>query len=181
MADEPAKTEAGAAAPSGSAATVASSNAAADSVNAETSGDDAGAEETAAVVLDADASLDEPGVYSAVFVPKEAGAWTLNVNVVTNDGEELVCDEAGHIAEPDVAEFRSSGINDALLARLAELSNGEVVSSEQLDEWVTGLASKPVPVEMAWTMPLWDQPIVFLIVLCCLVAEWGTRRTRGLP
>jgi uncharacterized membrane protein len=140
-----------------------------------------GTEETAVVVLDAEASLDEPGVYSAVFVPKDAGAWTLNVNVVTNDGEKLVCDEAGHIAEPDVAEFRSGGVNDGLLARLAEQTGGELVSSEQLDEFVTGLASKPAPVQMAWTMPLWDQPIVFLIVLCCLVADWGLRRTRGLP
>ena len=133
------------------------------------------------IVLNAEASLEEPGVYTAVFVPREAGAWTVEAEVTTGDGEKLAADKAGWIYAPQVEEFQRPGINDALLTKLAEQTGGEVVDAEDLDDFVAKLQSKPMPVVEAWTMPLWDQPLVFLIVLCSLVGEWGLRRANGLP
>ncbi|MGZ0168039.1 MAG: glutamine amidotransferase [Planctomycetales bacterium] len=133
------------------------------------------------VVLNAEASLDEPGVYTAVFVPKEAGAWTVEANATTGEGEKLTADKAGWIYEPAVQEFQRSGVNLELLSKLAEQTKGEIVQADELDDFVSKLQSKPMPVVEAWTMPLWDQPLVFLIVLCCLVGEWGLRRSTGLP
>ena len=123
------------------------------------------------IVLNAEASLEEPGVYTAVFVPKEAGAWTVEAEVATGEGEKLAADKAGWIYEPQVEEFQRPGINDALLTKLAEQTGGEMVDAEDLDDFVSKLQSKPMPVVEAWTMPLWDQPLVFLIVLCSLVGE----------
>jgi len=80
-----------------------------------------------------------------------------------------------------VEEFQRPGINDALLTKLAEQTGGEMVDAEDLDDFVSKLQSKPMPVVEAWTMPLWDQPLVFLIVLCSLIGEWGLRRANGLP
>ncbi|NQV27978.1 MAG: hypothetical protein HQ518_26815 [Rhodopirellula sp.] len=133
------------------------------------------------VVLNAEASLNEPGVYSAVFVPKEAGAWTIEAEAVTGDGGKLKADKAGWIYEPEVQEFQRSGVNEELLTKLAEKSGGEIVQEDALDAFVSILQSKPMPIVEAWTMPLWDQPLVFLIVLGCLVGEWGLRRSKGLP
>jgi hypothetical protein len=133
------------------------------------------------VVLNAEASLDEPGVYSAVFVPKDAGAWTVEAEATTGEGEKLTADKAGWIYEPQVEEFQRPGTNHELLTKLAEQTGGEIVAAADLDDFVSQLQSKPMPVVEAWTMPLWDQPLVFLIVLCCLVGEWGLRRSKGLP
>lgn len=133
------------------------------------------------VVLNAEASLDEPGVYAAVFVPKEAGAWTVEAEATTGDGEKLTADIAGWIYEPAVQEFQRPGVDRELLSKLAEQTGGEIVQADKLDDFVSQLQSKPMPVVEAWTMPLWDQPLVFLIVLCCLVGEWGLRRWKGLP
>jgi uncharacterized membrane protein len=133
------------------------------------------------VVLNAEASLAEPGVYTAVFVPKEAGAWTVEAEATTGDGEKLTADTAGWIYEPAVQEFQRSGVNHELLSKLAEQTGGEIVQADSLDDFVSQLQSKPMPVVEAWTMPLWDQPLVFLIVLSCLVGEWGLRRSKGLP
>lgn len=133
------------------------------------------------IVLNAESSLEEPGVYSAVFVPKEAGAWTVEAEAMTGEGEQLVADKAGWIYEPTVQEFQKPGVNEELLSTLAERTNGEVIQADQLDDFVSKLQSKPMPVVEAWTMPLWDQPLVFLIVLSCLVGEWGLRRSKGLP
>jgi uncharacterized membrane protein len=133
------------------------------------------------VVLNAEASLEEPGVYSAVFVPKEAGAWTVDAEATTGEGEKLIADKAGWIYQPAVQEFQRSGVNEELLSKLAEQTGGEIVEADHLDDFVSKLQSKPMPVVEAWTMPLWDQPLVFLIVLSCLVGEWGLRRSKGLP
>jgi hypothetical protein len=133
------------------------------------------------IVLNAEASLDEPGVYSAVFVPKEAGAWTVDAEAMTGEGQKLIADKAGWIYEPQVEEFQRPGTNLELLTKLAEQTGGEIVDADDLDDFVARLQSKPMPVVEAWTMPLWDQPLVFLVVLCCLVGEWGLRRSKGLP
>jgi uncharacterized membrane protein len=133
------------------------------------------------VILDAEPSNEHPGVYSTVFVPKEAGAYRLVAEVVDGSGETLSEAEAGWVHAPVVDEFQSIGVNRALLEKLAKETNGEIVRAEDLDEFVSDLSSKPMPIMKAWTMPLWDQPIVFLIVLACLLGEWGLRRSKGLP
>ena len=130
-----------------------------------------GGASTDKVVLNAEASLEEPGVYSAVFVPKEAGAWTIEAEAVTGEGDHLIADKAGWFYEPAVQEFQRSGVNEELLEKLAEQTDGEIVQADELDSFVTRLKSKPMPVVEAWTMPLWDQPLVFLVVLSCLVGE----------
>ncbi len=134
-----------------------------------------------ALTLTAEASLEEAGVYTAVFVPQEPGAWTLTASALTSDSETLEADEAGVLFDPEVDEFRQSGLNRELLEQLAERTGGEVVEAERLDEFVSELQNRPAPVMTTWTMPLWDQPYVFLVVLGCLLGEWGLRRTKGLP
>lgn len=138
-------------------------------------------EVTVDVTLDAETSLDEAGLYSAVFVPPQAGAWTITADAVTGEGDLLTADRSGWVHQPLVEEFREPEVNRELLDTLASATGGEVVEAEELDDFVASLKSRPMPVEEAWTMPLWDQPLVFLIVLGCLIGEWGLRRTKGLP
>lgn len=133
------------------------------------------------VLLDAEPSNEHPGIYSTVFVPKKSGAYHLVAEVVDGDGESLAPAEAGWVHSPIVDEFQSIGVNPVLLEKLAEATNGEVVQAEELNDFVSNLSSKPMPVMTAWTMPLWDSPIVFLVVLACLLGEWGLRRSKGLP
>lgn len=133
------------------------------------------------VLLDAEPSNEHPGIYSTVFVPKESGAYRLVAEVVDGEGEPLAPAEAGWVHAPIVDEFQSIGVNRGLLEKLAEATEGEVIQAEELNDFVSDLSSKPMPVMTAWTMPLWDSPIVFLIVLACLLGEWGLRRSKGLP
>ncbi|MBI1311978.1 hypothetical protein GC176_11855 [bacterium] len=133
------------------------------------------------LTLNAEAALDEGGVYTAVFVPQEPGTWTLTASALTADSETLDADETGVMFDPEVDEFRHPGLNRELLEQLAERTGGEVVEAERLDDFVSELQNRPAPVMTTWTMPLWDQPYVFLVVLGCLLGEWGLRRTKGLP
>lgn len=136
--------------------------------------------ESQEIVLDTEASLDEPGVYTTVFVPQSSGAWRLVAEAITSDGDSLIGDETGHIHQPSVSEFQSCGVNHELLEELAERTGGELIHVDEVEEFVAGLHDKPMPVMTAWTMPLWDQPLVFLVVLGCLLGEWGLRRSKGL-
>jgi uncharacterized membrane protein len=133
------------------------------------------------VLLDAEPSNEHPGIYSTVFVPKESGAYRLVAEVIDAEGEELAPAEAGWVHAPVVDEFQSVGVNRGLLEKLARETKGEIVQAKDLDDFVSDLSSKPMPVMTAWTMPLWDSPFVFLIVLACLLGEWGLRRSKGLP
>ncbi|MFT4556603.1 MAG: hypothetical protein ACI92S_001948, partial [Planctomycetaceae bacterium] len=99
----------------------------------------------------------------------------------TGDGEKLTADIAGWIYEPAVQEFQRPGVNRELLSQLAEQTGGEIVQADNLDDFVSQLQSKPMPVMVASPEPLWDHPLVFLVVLSCLVGEWGLRRSKGLP
>ena len=143
-------------------------------------GDEKEKEESAQVVLTAEPSTEKPGLYSTVFIPREPGAWKLTATAVTMDGEELSPSVAGWVYEPLADEFRSTTTNRELLTALAEESGGRLIEAEDLDEFASELKSEPMPVMETWTMPLWDHPLVFLIVISCLAGEWGLRRTRGL-
>jgi hypothetical protein len=68
-----------------------------------------------------------------------------------------------------------------LLKELAERTRGEVVALDDLEEFVASLPNRHAPVTERWVYPIWHQPWVLAFALCCLCAEWGLRRWRGLP
>jgi uncharacterized membrane protein len=122
-----------------------------------------------------------PGQYESVFVPRESGIYRAEVSVQSADGAEVGKRELGWSVEPQTEEFRDLTINRALLEQIAQQSGGEMVSRTQLDQFVSRLPNRKIPVTETWTYPLWHQSSVFLLAIMCLIGEWGLRRWRGLP
>jgi len=131
--------------------------------------------------LRAGPSEEQAGVYVATCGAREAGAYRAKVTVTAPDGHEVGTSETGWTAEPAASEFRRLSPDLALLERIARETGGEIVDPEELDEFVTGLPNRKIPVVEPWVYPLWHQPAVFLLAMCCLLTEWGLRRWRGLP
>ena len=52
---------------------------------------------------------------------------------------------------------------------------------DALEEFVTSLPDRKIPITEPWIYPLWQTPILFLMAVACLVGEWGLRRWKGLP
>ena len=132
------------------------------------------------ISLQANPSLQEPGLYEISFPARDAGRyhWTA---LVTNERGETVGEEtSGWVMEPSVKEFQQLSPNVELLKQLAERTGGEVLAQDQLMPFATGLPEKSVPVKEIITDPLWHQPWYFLAILGCLLGEWGLRRWRGL-
>jgi uncharacterized membrane protein len=122
-----------------------------------------------------------PGLYEAVFAPRESGIYRAQVSVQSADGAEVGKRELGWSVEPQTEEFRDLTINRALLEQLAQKSGGEIVDRNHLDRFVSSLPNRKIPVTETWTYPLWHQSAVFLLAISCLIGEWGLRRWRGLP
>jgi uncharacterized membrane protein len=129
----------------------------------------------------AEASGAEPGVYEATYLARAAGAYSVDATVMSPDGKLAGRAAAGWTSDPAAAEFRSLKPNRALLETLARRTGGEVVAARDLNAFVHRLPDRHAPVTEPWNDPLWHRPGVYLFVLCCLLAEWGIRRWKGLP
>ena len=131
--------------------------------------------------LRAEAGNDRAGTYLATYVPRQPGPYRAKVVVTAADGSDVGQDEAGWAAQPAAEEFRRLGTDVALLERIADESGGQIVPVDRLAEFVADLPNRKIPVTDPWVYPLWHQPLVFLVAIGCLIAEWGLRRWKGLP
>jgi uncharacterized membrane protein len=133
------------------------------------------------VQMTAEPSATLPGTYEATYIAREAGAYSVEAVVTRADGRPAGHAAAGWASDPAADEFRSLKPNRALMEALARRTGGEVVKMEDLDKFVRQLPQRHAPITETWTNPLWQNPLVFLFVLGCFVAEWGIRRWKGLP
>jgi uncharacterized membrane protein len=136
--------------------------------------------ETNLIRLNAEASLSEPGVYQATYVPRETGGYQVTAFVTNSVGAEVARAEAGWSTDLAAEEFKSLRPNRALLEAIAKKTGGEMLTAARLDDFARTLPNRRAPVTESWTYPLWHTPLVFLFALACFVAEWGLRRWRGL-
>lgn len=133
------------------------------------------------IELNAEASEESAGVYRIDFVTRATGAYRAKVAVSAADGSEIGERETGWTSEPATNEFRTLTPNRALLERLAQKTDGEIVSDRDLHGFVSQLPNRKIPVTEDWIYPLWHQWSVFFLAVGCLVGEWGLRRWKGLP
>lgn len=130
--------------------------------------------------LNAEAALNEAGLYQATYVPRETGGYQAEAVVTDASGLEVGRAVTGWTSDPAADEFRTLKPNRALLEALARKSGGEIIAADKLEEFARTLPSRKVPITESWSFPLWHQAAVFLFALLCFIAEWGLRRMKGL-
>jgi len=140
-----------------------------------------GASNAPAIRLPAEPSTSEPGLYTTTYVPRETGGYFVEAVGTNANGVEIGRAQAGWTTDLAAEEFKSLKPNRALLESIAKQTGGEVVEMGALGSFAARLPHKQSPVTESWSMPLWHQPLVFLVALLCFIAEWGLRRRRGLP
>jgi uncharacterized membrane protein len=130
--------------------------------------------------LTAEPALTEPGLYQALFVPREPGGYIAEAIVIDGDGLEVGRSETGWTADPAAVEFQSLTPNRTLMTSLARQTGGQLLSPADLPRFADFAQHRPAPITETWTRPLWHQPAVFLFALLCFITEWGLRRSKGL-
>lgn len=137
--------------------------------------------EETTLLLDAEPSLQEPGLFEVALVPRAEGAYLADITVTTESDPLPMTDQIGWVSQPDAEEFERITWNESALRQLAERSGGEIVKAEELPEFIRSLPQRELPVTEIHATPLWHSPWILLVALSCLAAEWGLRRLRGLP
>jgi hypothetical protein len=97
------------------------------------------------------------------------------------DGSEVGTAATRWTSEPAAEEFRDLKPNRALLDQLARATGGQTVAADNLEPFVATLPTRHAEITEPHIEPAWHQPWVFAIAICCLCAEWGIRRWRGMP
>jgi uncharacterized membrane protein len=134
-----------------------------------------------ALVIPAEPSLDEPGLYTAVAANRPEGAWRAKVDVVDAEGKPLGQSATGWAADPGAQEFRRVAPNRELLEKIALETGGQVIELADLSSFTATLPDRAAPLVETATTPLWHHPLVWLLIVVGLCGEWAFRRSRGLP
>jgi hypothetical protein len=125
--------------------------------------------------------LSEPGLYQAIYVPRQTGGYQVVASVKNNTGADLGRATAGWSTDLAADEFRSLTPNVALLEELARKTGGELIAAADLETFAQRLPQLRAPVMETWSNPAWHTPLMFGFALACLLAEWGLRRWKGMP
>jgi hypothetical protein len=131
--------------------------------------------------LQAEPSAAEPGLYQATYVPRASGGYKVTVGVTNAEGGEVGHAAAGWSTDLAEEEFRSLTPNVSLLETIARKTGGEIVSADKLNQFALDLPFRKAEEMESWTTPLWHTPVLFGFALACFVAEWGLRRSKGMP
>jgi len=124
-------------------------------------------------------TVEEDGVYAGSFVPTEAGTWQVRAAARRGDAE-IGADEAWVTVGPGDDEFFDAARRTALLERVAEATGGRSYTPETIGDLAEDLQYTGGGVTMVEERDLWDMPILFLVLIGLIGAEWAFRRRRGL-
>lgn len=133
------------------------------------------------LTIQAEPSPTEPGLYLASYLPRQTGGFKATAKAVNAAGAEEGRATAGWATDLAAQELRSLVPDTALMEELACKTGGSVVQPSGLEELAKRLPSAKAPVMESHEEPLWHTPWLFLTAIGCLAAEWGLRRTSGLP
>ena len=124
-------------------------------------------------------TMRDDGTYAGRFVTAEAGTYRFTVLAVAGGdsirsaGGAVLVDSRG--ADMDHAELRA-----ALLQRIARETGGKYYPIVDLADLPDDVFLTRSGITVHESRDLWDMPIVLLLLLVLLGAEWGYRRWRGL-
>lgn len=127
--------------------------------------------------------IDRDGVYRASFEVQSEGVFDLLVDVASAAGEADRSDTermTAFVVTPSLREFSSAGRDTALLERIAEVSAGRYYNLEQTATLVNDITYTPNAYSVEVQEDLWDTPLLLILLILLLCADWIARRFKGL-
>ena len=119
------------------------------------------------------------GLYRGTFVSDEAG--TYEVAVDSSNGSEVVGSDVAFVrAGPSDEEFFDPTMHEAPLRRIADESGGRFYTPETAAGLAEDVRYAGRGVTSVEERDLWNMPIILLVLMSLVCAEWGYRRAVGL-
>jgi hypothetical protein len=121
----------------------------------------------------------DTGAYYTTFVPREEGLYELHIRAL--EGDQPVSETEGYITVTEQAhEYHRAEMQAGLLQRISAETGGHFYTTAD----AASLSDAIQPVQSGTSVleqrELWDMPILFLLMILLLAAEWSYRRWRGL-
>lgn len=117
----------------------------------------------------------QPGRYEVRLKGREAE------RLATEDGGPPPAASFQVVGSRGPVELADTTPDPALMQTIASLSGGRVVPPERAGELAALFLSERIPRTEVRETTLWDNPLVLLLLVSLLAAEWGLRRGGGLP
>lgn len=121
-----------------------------------------------------------PGIFETSLAVADAGVYHARVEL-DDEGDVIRGAETRFSASADGDEYFQSELNEALLRRVADATAGRYFAANDVGALPGLLADNLRGARTLERRELWDMPILFLLLVTLLAAEWAYRRWRGLP
>jgi uncharacterized membrane protein len=126
-----------------------------------------------------DPSPREDGAYSTFFTPTLDGVHDVRLEAF-RDGVSLGVAETNLRVAPLDVETRDPAVRMGLLRRIADETGGRLHTVNSLETLAEDITLAGGGIRSPVSYPLWDLPLLLLLILGLLGGEWILRRTRGL-
>ncbi len=124
-------------------------------------------------------SVEEDGEYRGTFVPEQMGSYHIRVDA-EYAGAPIGSDETVVVAADLSTEFFGAEMQAPLLRRIADETGGRYYTMADVGVLAEDARFTESGKTVVETFELWDMPVILIILLGLIGAEWGMRRRRGL-
>jgi uncharacterized membrane protein len=133
--------------------------------------------DTMTVPLDWD--VEQDGHYEAGFPTTGPGLYEVSVNALR--GADTIGTAVTYVnVAPSDDEYFDASMRGATLRRIADRTGGLFYTPETVANLPEDISLTGAGVTLTEERDLWDMPILLILVLGLMAAEWGYRRKRGL-
>jgi len=129
------------------------------------------------VVLNA--SADEAGVYSASTEAALPGSWQIDIQAQQQDGTEISSATKWIYREDGTAEQYALAQNDTFLKRVSSATGGNYYAIEDASDITSTLRAARAGIVREQSLPLWNAPFFFLLLIGLKLTEWFLRMFWG--
>jgi uncharacterized membrane protein len=119
------------------------------------------------------------GIYKGQFNPTEKGTYRARVTA-TQQGREIGKSERFFVVTDSNLEFFNAGQNKDLLQRIATETGGRYYTLSNAKQMPEEMTYVERPNSVPQILPLWDMPILFMLLCTLLIFEWAWRKREGL-
>ena len=120
-----------------------------------------------------------PGIYEAEITAGDPGNYLLQVEFEEQD-KVIRSPETRFMVTHEGREPYRSEMNEELLRKIADETKGDFFTPGEADKLADALVTHQRGTMTLVRHELWDMPLIFLLLVLFLCAEWGYRRWRNL-
>ncbi len=120
------------------------------------------------------------GEYTATYTSTEDGIAKIVVGGSDHEGKDVTRGVASVRVAPSDAEYFDAAMRAPLLKRIADETEGRFFTADQASGLVDAITYSGKGITVVEDKELWDMPLILLLLLTLMGAEWSFRRAKGL-